>query len=65
LRIVAIGNANIDMVVKTKNFPEPGLKIIGNNFYQFQSNKGANHAVPADRLGRGVSFIASDGDDDF
>lgn len=64
-KIVVIGSANIDMVVKTKSFPEPGETIIGNSFFQSQGGKGANQAVAAARLGGDVSFIARVGDDDF
>jgi len=62
LKIVVIGSANIDMVVKTKNFPEPGEIIFGYNYSQFQSGKGANQAVAAACLGRDYSFIACDGE---
>ena len=63
--ILVIGSANIDMVIKTNKFPEPGETIIGGEFFQSQGGKGANQAVAAARLGGSVNFVARVGNDDF
>lgn len=63
--ILVIGSANIDMVIKTDNFPDPGETIIGGSFFQSQGGKGANQAVAAARLGGNVNFVARVGNDDF
>lgn len=64
-KIIVIGSANIDMVIKTEKFPAPGETIIGGDFLQSQGGKGANQAVAAARLGGTVDFIARVGNDDF
>ena len=63
--ILVIGSANIDMVIKTNKFPEPGETIIEGEFFQSQGGKGANQAVAAARLGGSVKFVARVGNDDF
>ncbi|MFH5884675.1 ribokinase [Halalkalibaculum sp. DA3122] len=63
--IVVIGSANVDMVVKTDEFPKPGETIIGGRFFKFAGGKGANQAVSAARLGGNVTFICKVGDDDL
>jgi ribokinase len=63
--ILVIGSANIDMVVKTNRFPDPGETMIGGEFFQIQGGKGANQAVAAARLGGNVNFVARVGKDDF
>ncbi|WP_425235581.1 ribokinase [Ulvibacterium sp.] len=64
-KIVVVGSANTDMVVKTKRFPEPGETILGGDFYMFPGGKGANQAVAAARAGGEVTFVCCLGDDLF
>ncbi|WP_373493992.1 ribokinase [Aquiflexum sp.] len=64
-KILVIGSANMDMVIKTDNFPVPGETIIGGQFSLIPGGKGANQAVAAARLGGEVSFLAQLGDDVF
>ncbi len=64
-KIIVIGSANTDMVVKTSRFPEPGETIIGGDFFMFPGGKGANQAVAAARAGGDVVFICALGDDLF
>lgn len=64
-KILVIGSANMDMVIKTDHFPVPGETIIGGNFSLIPGGKGANQAVAAARLGGEVSFLAQLGDDVF
>lgn len=64
-KIVVIGSANTDMVVRVDHIPEPGETILGGNFIQTQGGKGANQAVAAARLGANVTFIGRLGKDVF
>jgi len=64
-RIVVVGSANTDMVVKTERIPGPGETVIGGSFVMAAGGKGANQAVAAARLGAQVTFVACLGDDVF
>ena len=64
-RIVIVGSANTDMVVKTQRIPHPGETVIGGEFIMAAGGKGANQAVAAARLGAHVTLIARLGRDIF
>jgi ribokinase len=64
-RIVVVGSANTDMVVKTAHIPGPGETVIGGEFIMAAGGKGANQAVAAARLGAQVTFVARLGTDVF
>jgi ribokinase len=64
-KIVVVGSANTDMVVKTERIPGPGETVIGGQFVMAAGGKGANQAVAAARLGAEVTFVACLGDDVF
>lgn len=64
-RIVVIGSANTDMVIKTERIPHPGETVIGGEFVMAAGGKGANQAVAAARLGAHVVFVACLGADLF
>ncbi len=64
-KIVILGSANMDMVIKTEVFPKPGETIIGGEFMLVPGGKGANQAVAAARLGGEVCLISRLGDDLF
>jgi ribokinase len=64
-KIIVIGSANTDMVIKADKFPAPGETIIGGQFFMFPGGKGANQAVAAARLSGEVTFIAKVGNDIF
>lgn len=64
-KIVVIGSANTDMVIKTKVFPLPGETVLGQTFLMNPGGKGANQAVAAARLGADVRFVAKVGQDIF
>lgn len=64
-RIVIVGSANTDMVVKTAHIPGPGETVIGSDFLIAAGGKGANQAVAAARLGAGVTLVARLGTDMF
>ena len=62
-RIVVVGSANTDMVVKAARIPAPGETVLGGAFVMAPGGKGANQAVAAARLGAEVTFIARLGAD--
>lgn len=64
-KIVVIGSANMDMVVKTDHIPVPGETVLSGSFFMNPGGKGANQAVAAARLGADVSFISRLGTDLF
>ena len=64
-KIIVIGSANTDMVVKSKELPLPGETILGGTFFMNAGGKGANQAVAAARLGGNVTFVAKVGNDIF
>ena len=64
-KIIVVGSANTDMVIKAKKLPLPGETILGGEFFMNAGGKGANQAVAAARLGGDVLLIAKLGDDIF
>ncbi|AWV99398.1 ribokinase [Arcticibacterium luteifluviistationis] len=64
-KILVIGSANTDMVVKTSRLPKPGETILGGDFFLFPGGKGANQAVACARLGGAVTFVCNLGNDVF
>jgi ribokinase len=64
-RIVVVGSANTDMIIRMKRIPRPGETILGGQFLTAAGGKGANQAVSAARAGGNVSFIARLGQDVF
>jgi len=64
-KIVVVGSANTDMVVKAATLPLPGETLLGGTFFMNAGGKGANQAVAAARLGGNVTLIAKVGNDIF
>lgn len=64
-RIVVVGSANTDMVIKAPRIPAPGETVIGGDFVVAPGGKGANQAVAAARLGADVTLVAHLGTDVF
>jgi len=64
-KIVIVGSANIDLVVKTSSLPIKGETVLGGEFSMFCGGKGANQAVAAARFGADVCFIGKVGSDVF
>jgi ribokinase len=64
-KIVVVGSANTDMVVKVQDIPHLGETVLGGEFISAQGGKGANQAVAAARLGAEVTFVARLGRDSF
>jgi ribokinase len=64
-KIVVIGSANTDLVVKVAHLPIPGETVLGGDYLLAQGGKGANQAVAAARLGAEVTLVARLGRDAF
>ncbi|MBN1284380.1 MAG: ribokinase [Anaerolineae bacterium] len=64
-RVVVVGSANTDMIVRCDHIPQPGETVLGGEFVTAAGGKGANQAVSAARLGAEVAFIARLGADIF
>ncbi|MGH2635474.1 MAG: ribokinase [Actinomycetota bacterium] len=70
-RLVVLGAANIDLVVRGARLPAPGETVVGGAFERHHGGKGANQAVAAARALRGtplegrVTFLGAVGDDAF
>lgn len=62
-RIVVVGSANTDMVVRVPTLPRPGETVIGGTYFTARGGKGANQAVAAARAGGLVTLVACLGDD--
>ena len=64
-KILVVGSANMDLVVRTPNMPSPGETVLGRGFVTCPGGKGANQAGAAPRLGARCRMIARVGDDAF
>ena len=64
-RVVVVGSANTDMVVRVPSLPVPGETLLGSGFANVPGGKGANQAVAASRLGAVVTFVGCVGADAF
>jgi ribokinase len=61
--VVVVGSLNLDLVVRVPRLPGPGETASGGDLFRNPGGKGANQAVAAARLGRGVAMIGCVGDD--
>jgi ribokinase len=64
-KVVVVGSANMDLVVRCEHIPAPGETVIGGQFVTLPGGKGANQAVAAARLGGEVRFVGCVGADAF
>lgn len=64
-RIVVVGSANTDFVLRVPELPSRGQSVLGDEFRVVQGGKGANQAVAAARLGAQVTFVGRVGMDSF
>ncbi|MFW6116028.1 MAG: ribokinase [Chloroflexota bacterium] len=62
-QIVVVGSLNVDLVIQTPRFPEPGETITGRGFRQVFGGKGANQAAAAARLGADTVLVGCVGGD--
>ena len=65
MSVISFGSINMDLVVQTPRFANPGETIIGNDFFTAPGGKGANQAVAAGRLGVDTLMFGRIGDDFF
>ena len=62
-KILVIGSANADMVVKSPKMPAIGETVIGSDSFVGAGGKGLNQAVAVKKLGGDVRFVGSVGKD--
>ena len=65
MTVISLGSINMDLVVRTPRFANPGETIVGLDFYSAPGGKGANQAVAAGRLGVDTLMFGRIGDDFF
>ncbi|MBP1966791.1 ribokinase [Paenibacillus aceris] len=65
MKIIVIGSANMDMVMRTSRIPEMGETMRGDGFMLSSGGKGANQAVACAKMGADTWFMAKVGDDIF
>ncbi|WP_447949600.1 ribokinase [Microbacterium aurum] len=63
-RVTVVGSANIDLVYRVAQIPEPGETVSAASLALHPGGKGLNQAVAAQRAGADTAFIASIGADD-
>lgn len=64
-RVIVVGSANIDIIVRVGLLPLPGETVLGRDVVQRPGGKGANQAVAASRLGVDTTMVAAVGHDAF
>lgn len=64
-KIVIVGSANTDLIVRADRIPSPGETVLGGEFRIVSGGKGANQAVAVARLGGDGLFVARVGTDLF
>jgi ribokinase len=62
-KILVLGSANIDMILRVPRFHKPGETILGEDLMTAFGGKGANQAIAARRLGGNVVFLTRLGKD--
>ncbi|MEM3832971.1 MAG: carbohydrate kinase family protein [Thermoprotei archaeon] len=63
--VIAVGNANIDLMFTITYFPKPDEEVLGKDFRIVPGGSASNFAVAISRLGVATGLIASLGDDAF
>ncbi len=64
-RIIVVGSANTDLIIRLPRLPKSGETLLGGKFFAAAGGKGANQAVGAARAGGRVIFIGRVGSDSF
>ena len=62
-RILVIGSANVDFILRIPRFHKAGETITGENLTTAFGGKGANQAIAVKRLGGEVTFLTAMGED--
>ncbi len=65
MKIVVVGSANMDMVMRTSRLPEIGETMRGDGFFLAPGGKGANQAVACAKMGAETWFMGKVGADIF
>lgn len=64
-RILVVGSANMDLVVKAPRMPVAGETVMGGEFSTVRGGKGANQAIACARMGAEVWMLGCVGQDAF
>lgn len=62
-KILVIGSANMDFVIRTPEIPLPGETVLGTSLTLIPGGKGANQAYAAGKLGAQTAMIGAVGND--
>jgi ribokinase len=62
-RVIVVGSANEDLVVRVRELPTVGATVLAEGVRSFSGGKGANQAVAAARVGAPTWFVGSVGGD--
>lgn len=62
--VVVLGSANLDHLIRVRDFPQPGETVAAAGHQTALGGKGANQALAAARCGARVAFAGAVGDDD-
>jgi ribokinase len=65
MNVIVFGSINMDLVIRTQRFPEPGETLTGRTFFTASGGKGANQAVASAKLGAATTLIGRVGNDVF
>lgn len=65
MTISVVGSLNMDLIVRTARFPQPGETIHGRDFMTACGGKGANQAYAVARMGQPARMIGCVGEDAF
>lgn len=62
-RVIVVGSANVDYVIRVPTLPAAGETLLGGAMRVLPGGKGMNQAVAGARLGAGVHFVGAVGAD--
>ncbi|MBH5318352.1 ribokinase [Paenibacillus sp. GSMTC-2017] len=65
MKIIVLGSANMDMVMRTSRIPDIGETMRGEGFFLSPGGKGANQAVACAKMGVDTWFVGKVGEDIF
>ena len=64
-KILVLGSANVDLILRIPRFHHPGETIVGGDLVTAFGGKGANQAIASKRLGGKVTLITKLGNDSY
>jgi ribokinase len=64
-KILVLGSANVDLILRIPRFHHSGETIVGEDLLTAFGGKGANQAIASKRLGGKVTFITKLGNDSY